>query len=127
MVLLNFAMIALGFVCLYFLGLRSGSLVAVGMSFLFFVGIAQYFISQFKQSSILPSDLMALGTAMAVSDGYDFVFTDSSSRSFRGIPPPSSCLSWFRFVLGSSARGAIPWPSKARLAVFSALLLLTRL
>ena len=77
MVLLNFAMIALGFVCLYFLGLRSGSLVAVGMSFLFFVGIAQYFISQFKQSSILPSDLMALGTAMAVSDGYDFVFTDS--------------------------------------------------
>ena len=77
MVLLNFAMIALGFVCLYFLGLRSGSLVALGMSFLFFVGIAQYFISQFKQSSILPSDLMALGTAMAVSDGYDFVFTDS--------------------------------------------------
>lgn len=77
MILLNFAIILLAYICLYFLGLRTGGLIALGVTFLFFVGVAQYFVALFKESSILPSDLMALGTAMAVSVGYEFVFTDS--------------------------------------------------
>ena len=39
------------------------------------VGIAQSFICAFKGVAILPSDLLALGTAAAVSAGYDYVLT----------------------------------------------------
>ena len=39
-------------------------------------GIAQHFIVQFKGAPILPSDLLALSTAMEVSGGYTYTLTD---------------------------------------------------
>ena len=39
-------------------------------------GIAQHFVVQFKGAPILPSDLLALGTAAEVSSGYAYPLTD---------------------------------------------------
>lgn len=63
-------------VLLYFLGLRTGvlaSLVPVACTAL---GIAQHFVLSFKAAAILPSDLLAVGTAAAVSAGYTYVLTE---------------------------------------------------
>lgn len=38
------------------------------------VGLAQYFVGMFKGSAIVPSDVFAVGTALSVSAGYDYVF-----------------------------------------------------
>lgn len=37
-------------------------------------GLAQYFVGLFKGSAIVPSDVFAIGTALSVSSGYDYVF-----------------------------------------------------
>ena len=39
------------------------------------LGIAEHFVITFKGEAILPSDILALGTAMEVSEGYEFAFT----------------------------------------------------
>lgn len=60
---------------LYLLGQRHGGgmiLVPVACCIL---GIAEHFVMTFKGEAILPSDILALGTAMEVSEGYEFTFT----------------------------------------------------
>ena len=60
----------------YFLFQRNGvgpALIAVICCGL---GIAQHFISAFKGTAILPSDLLALGTAAAVGDQYTFTLNE---------------------------------------------------
>ena len=39
------------------------------------LGIAEHFVITFKGEAILPGDILALGTAMEVSEGYEFTFT----------------------------------------------------
>lgn len=39
------------------------------------LGIAEHFVVTFKGEAILPSDILALGTAAEVSEGYEFTFT----------------------------------------------------
>lgn len=58
---------------LYFLGGRRGGGVAGGAVALACIGIAQYFVYLFKMAAITPSDLFALGTAMAVSGNYVYI------------------------------------------------------
>ena len=73
----SIALIAALMAVAYFAFLRRGAgpaLVAVACAG---VGIAQSFICTFKGAAILPSDLLALGTAAAVSAGYDYVLTPS--------------------------------------------------
>ena len=60
---------------LYFLGQRTGIAVSLGVVVFTLVGIAQNFVVLFKSSPILPSDIYALGTAAAVSSGYDLTLT----------------------------------------------------
>lgn len=60
---------------LYFLGQRTGIAVSLGVVAFTLVGIAQNFVVLFKSSPILPSDIYALGTAAAVSSGYDLTLT----------------------------------------------------
>ena len=57
-------------VFLYFLGMRTGALCCLVPIACVGFGIAQYFVVQFKGAPIKPSDLLALGTAMAVGSGY---------------------------------------------------------
>lgn len=59
----------------YFAFLRRGAGPALVAVVCAGVGIAQGFICTFKGAAILPSDLLALGTAAAVSAGYGYVLT----------------------------------------------------
>ena len=60
---------------LYFLGQGTCVGVSLGVAFFAVIGIVQCFVVLYKASPILPSDVYALGTAAAVSSGYDLVFT----------------------------------------------------
>lgn len=63
------------FLFLYFLGQGTGIAVSLGVVFFTAIGIVQYFVVLYKGSPVVPSDIYALGTAVAVSDGYDLMFT----------------------------------------------------
>lgn len=52
-------------------GRRKGGPIAA-ILICFGIGLAQHYMSSFKGTAILPSDLMSLGTAAAVAGGYDY-------------------------------------------------------
>ncbi len=58
----------------YFVGKRYGASMLITCAAYAFIGIAQYFVRKFKNAAIMPNDLLALGTAMAVSDQYTYSF-----------------------------------------------------
>lgn len=69
---LELALVMLAGLCFYLVGRRRGSALAPVAAFCAFIGIAQYFVRKFKNAAILPNDLLALGTALAVSDQYTY-------------------------------------------------------
>lgn len=72
-ILINGIPVAVVFIALYFIGQRRGVLVAVGSVAALVIGLAQYFVLMFKGASIKPSDLFAIGTALTVTGGYEFI------------------------------------------------------
>ena len=70
---LELGLIALVLVVLWFACGRRGALPAVGVAAFGLLGVAQYFIRMFRGSAILPMDLAALDTAMAVGGSYRYV------------------------------------------------------
>lgn len=62
---------------LYFLGGRRGLGAALGVIMFSIIGIAQYFVYGFKVAPIMPSDVLALGTAMAVSGNYEYIINSN--------------------------------------------------
>ena len=60
---------------LYLLGQRHGGAMVLVPVACCILGIAEHFVMTFKGEAILPSDILALGTAMEVSEGYEFTFT----------------------------------------------------
>lgn len=60
---------------LYLLGQRHGGAMVLAPVACCILGIAEHFVMTFKGEAILPSDILALGTAMEVSEGYEFTFT----------------------------------------------------
>ena len=60
---------------LYLLGQRHGGAMALVPVACCILGIAEHFVMTFKGEAILPSDILALGTAVEVSEGYEFTFT----------------------------------------------------
>ena len=56
----------------YLVGGRRGSATLPTTVAYSFIGLAQYFIRKFKNAAILPNDLLALGTALAVSEQYTY-------------------------------------------------------
>ncbi len=79
---LEVLLIGLLFLGLYFLGQRHAALCVVGVVLCFITGIGQYFIKSFKNAAILPADLLALGTAAAVSKEYVYSLNE---RAIEGI------------------------------------------
>lgn len=59
---------------LYFAGQRHGGACCIAVVICCGFGIAEHFVIEFKGAALLPSDLLAMGTAMAVSEGYHFTF-----------------------------------------------------
>ena len=86
---------------LYFVAGRRGSGSALGVISLCFVGVAQYFVYAFKLAAILPSDVLVMGTALAVSGNYEYLI--SGSVLF-GIVYAGAALCLLSFVAPS--RGA---------------------
>lgn len=66
----------------YLVGKRRGSAALVASFAFAFIGLAQYFIRKFKNAAILPNDLLALGTALAVSEQYTYSL---DSRAILGV------------------------------------------
>ncbi|MBR3225373.1 MAG: LTA synthase family protein [Atopobiaceae bacterium] len=67
---------------LFFLGQRHTALCVLGVALCLITGIGQYFIKSFKNAAILPADLLALGTAAAVSKEYVYSLNE---RALEGI------------------------------------------
>lgn len=88
---------------LYFLAGRRGGGAAVGVLAMLFVGLAQYFLYLFKQSAITPSDVLVLGTALAVSANYEYVINGGVLQG-TGIALTAICLLAY----------LIPWRGAAR-------------
>ena len=68
----SIALIAAFMAVTYFACLRRGAGPAIVAVVCTVVGVAQHFILEFKGTAILPSDLLALGTAAEVSAGYQY-------------------------------------------------------
>lgn len=71
-VVINLALIAAFYLALYAFGGRRGSVLCLGIALSVAIGFGQYFVALFKGTAILPGDLLALGTAAAVSGGYTY-------------------------------------------------------
>lgn len=70
---IEIAMISLVVLTAYFTGQQSGIGPRICVWIFACIGLAQYFVWQFKGTAILPTDLFALGTAAAVAGGYTYV------------------------------------------------------
>ncbi|MBO4364899.1 MAG: LTA synthase family protein [Eggerthellaceae bacterium] len=71
--LIEFTIVLCMLSTLYFLNGRRGILPCLGVAVFSFIGVAQYFVYSFKVAPILPSDVLVMGTAMAVSGNYDYI------------------------------------------------------
>lgn len=75
---------------------RRGVGCAVGVLALTAVGVAQHYVLQFRGTSILPSDIFALNTAMSVSGGYTYGLSDSMLWGFSALALGLACASLLR-------------------------------
>lgn len=74
-VLVNLLPVAVVFISFYLIGQRHGAILCPLAIAALLIGLAQYFVGQFKNAAIMPSDIFALNTAVAVSSGYSFIIT----------------------------------------------------
>lgn len=63
---------------LYLLGQRHAGLCCVGIAFFFVTGIGQHFVKRLKNAAILPTDLLVLDTAAAVTGEYVFTCNEQA-------------------------------------------------
>ena len=69
---ISFALVFFVMLALYFIGQRRFALPIVVVVACTGMGLAQHFVLAFKNAAILPSDVLAIGTAAAVSGGYTY-------------------------------------------------------
>lgn len=81
-VLLGLCVTGALFAIVYFLGQRSKTAMIAFLLACFASGVANYFVSSFKGQPVLPSDIMALKTAAAVSGGYIYAIGNSVLAAF---------------------------------------------
>lgn len=99
--LLSLAVIAWAMLTCHALFQRSGAGVALVSLACCAIGIAQRFVLEFKGAAILPSDLLALGTAATVADRYTYVLTEPCMQAI--------ALTALALALASSLRAARLW------------------
>lgn len=100
------ATIILGFISfLYLLFGRRGAGAAIGVVSVYLIGVGQYFLYLFKLAPILPSDMMVLGTALAVSGNYEYVINGGVLQG-AGFALAALCLLAF----------AVPWKREGKSA-----------
>ena len=75
---LNLALVGSGLVAAWFLGQRRSGAVTAYLGVCLGFGLANYFVCLFKEQTILPADLLAIGTAAEVSAGYTYELHESA-------------------------------------------------
>ena len=85
MVFLGLGSILAILLTLYFVFFRTGWGLFLGVLVLGIAGIAEYFVLLFKGVVLMPSDLLALGTAAEVAGGYTLEFTDALTYALCGL------------------------------------------
>ena len=93
---LELALIALAMATLYFALQRNGAGPAIMAVLCCVGGIAQFFVLTFKGATILPSDILAIGTAAAVGTGYSYVIDARCLSAIGYTSIALLCLSWIR-------------------------------
>lgn len=96
----------------YFLCGRRGVLSGVVVLGCMVIGLIQYFVGMFKGSAIMPSDVLAAGTALSVSGGYDYTFGAAQILVFGLAALAIALLSFVRPV------GFVNLPFKRRIKQF---------
>lgn len=71
-VLISLGVLALAFAIVFVLLQRSRASIALFLGACLLAGVANHFVTLFKGQPILPSDVMALSTALEVSGGYSY-------------------------------------------------------
>lgn len=88
------ALVVLG---LWLLLQRRGFALVAACALFYLVGVAEYFVASFKEMPILPSDLLALSTAAAVSSNYVYVISGGVLLGLACVVCVwwlTSCVSW---------------------------------
>lgn len=75
-VALNLALVGAGLLACWFVCQRRSGAVLAYLGVCLGFGWANYFVCQFKEQTILPADLLAIGTAAQVSAGYSYELLD---------------------------------------------------
>lgn len=74
-VIIELALIALVMLVLYFLFQRRAYGLVIAIVAFLLLGLSEYFVITFKNMPIMPSDLLAIGTAAAVSANYVYLLS----------------------------------------------------
>ncbi|MCH4082826.1 MAG: LTA synthase family protein [Olsenella sp.] len=93
-VAIEYVIILLGTLTLFFLFQCRGGAVAVGVLLMLLLGIAQYFVFLFKDANITPADLQAIGTAAEVSGGYVFTITAAVAKALGYAAAGVACAAY---------------------------------
>lgn len=82
-VTLECALVGLAIVGCYLLAQRHGGGGMVAVASAVGIGLAQYFLALFKGAAILPSDVLGIGTAVAVSQNYTYYVSSTALDGIR--------------------------------------------
>lgn len=74
---IEYSIIALAVGAAYFICMRRGGGSAIVVAFCAVAGIAQHFVMRFRMSALLPSDVLAAGTAAEVAGQFKFALTET--------------------------------------------------
>lgn len=88
------ALVSAFIAALYFLGQRRGGLAALGVVAMGACGIAHHYAVLFRGSAVLPSDLLALGTALSVSGTYEFALDAGTLAGITCVGAGMTACSW---------------------------------
>lgn len=114
--LLNYLVVLLLFVLLYALCKRASAAIIAGAAICLFIGLANYYTMEFRDSPILPWDLLSVRVALSVTNNYTFTITWAETATIQGF--------LLLMILGSKNRArAGMWKKRIVIGLTSVLLL----
>ena len=108
-VVIEFSIIFLASLFTYFIGQRRAAGPVICVIVAYFIGLAEYFVVDFKQNAILPMELFALRTAADVSDQYTYIL---NTNALRGL----TCASVALVALSLIRPSRVERPKRIRMA-----------
>ena len=91
----------------YFLGQRHAAGPALVFAICMGVGLAEHFIFEFRRAAILPVDILALGTAAEVVEGYTYILNTFDVKAIMYGGLALFCASFIRPARTTDLRGFV--------------------